>query len=188
MPIEFRCANCHKLLLTSDETAGQIGKCPHCDAVMHIPSRAEGPASSDDAAAVALPVTGPVEVAGPYGAWAVGGPRPHHGPMVLTFGLLSTTCGAATTMTMGCMCCFPLGGVTAAGAIGFGIPAILIGVLDLKAIKAGEMDARGRSLTITGLVFGIVGMALIVLGVLLFVLVFVLRFGFMAANSGGRGF
>jgi len=38
MAIEFRCTQCQKLLRTQDETAGKQAKCPHCGAMVQIPS------------------------------------------------------------------------------------------------------------------------------------------------------
>jgi len=38
MAIEFRCTQCQKLLRTQDDTAGKQAKCPHCGAMVQIPS------------------------------------------------------------------------------------------------------------------------------------------------------
>jgi phage FluMu protein Com len=191
MPIEFRCANCHKLLRTPDDTAGQTGKCPHCDALMRIPARDGSRAEPGADGGVAQLVSGPVEILSPYassegyaggGGYVDSGLRPHHGAISLTFGLLSMAFGMMTTI--GCTCCFPIGGVGAAVSIGFGVPAIVIGMQDLKAIKTGTMDASGRSQAMSGMVLGIVGIVLVVLGLVFYVLVFALQLGFMAATAG----
>ncbi len=42
MAIEFRCANCGKLLRTGDDTAGRQAKCPSCGATTAIPTPAAG--------------------------------------------------------------------------------------------------------------------------------------------------
>jgi len=38
MPIEFHCQSCSRLMRTPDSAAGKKGKCPHCGAMMDIPS------------------------------------------------------------------------------------------------------------------------------------------------------
>lgn len=43
MPIEFRCAQCQKLLQTPDETAGKQAKCPQCGTIQQIPSPTTAP-------------------------------------------------------------------------------------------------------------------------------------------------
>jgi hypothetical protein len=42
MPIEFRCSGCSKLLRTPDESVGKQARCPHCGAVVDVPSTAPG--------------------------------------------------------------------------------------------------------------------------------------------------
>jgi hypothetical protein len=59
--------------------------------------------------------------------------RPHRGGLILAFGILSW------------MTCFL-----------FGVAAWALGVDDLRAIRAGEMDPSGESLTRAGLILGAV--------------------------------
>ncbi len=41
MPITFRCAACAKVLRVPDTMAGRKGKCPKCDAILHVPTESE---------------------------------------------------------------------------------------------------------------------------------------------------
>jgi hypothetical protein len=74
---------------------------------------------------------------------------PHRGPMILTFGILSLA---------GLVICGPL--------MLLGIPACIMGMIDLKAMREGRMDPDGRATTMTGFVMGIISTALLVLSVL----------------------
>lgn len=56
--------------------------------------------------------------------------RSHRGPLILVFGLLG----------LGCML--------------FGILAFALGIADLSAMRAGDMDNSGRSLTLAGTILG----------------------------------
>jgi len=47
MPIEFRCAQCGKLLRTPDGSGGQQAKCPACGAVVVVPETSPTPAPAD---------------------------------------------------------------------------------------------------------------------------------------------
>jgi phage FluMu protein Com len=40
MPIDFKCANCGRMLRTGDDTAGKQAQCPECKTVMQIPGPA----------------------------------------------------------------------------------------------------------------------------------------------------
>ena len=75
---------------------------------------------------------------------------PHRGAMILVFGIL------------GIVLCFI-----------FGIVAWVMGNGDLRQMDAGQMDPEGRGLTSAGKVCGMVGVALTALGLLFYVLVFV---------------
>jgi hypothetical protein len=72
---------------------------------------------------------------------------PHRGGMVLTFGILGL---------VGPWLCTPL--------CLFCIAAWVMGHSDLKEMKAGRMDPEGEGQTRVGWILGIVGTALIVLG------------------------
>ena len=41
MPIDFRCADCQKLLRVGDDAAGRHAKCPGCGTILIVPSPAE---------------------------------------------------------------------------------------------------------------------------------------------------
>ena len=68
--------------------------------------------------------------------------KPHHGTMILIFGIL------------GLILCAPLGIV--AWAMGSG---------DLKAMDAGAMDPSGRGLTNAGRICGMIATILMIIGV-----------------------
>ncbi len=82
--------------------------------------------------------------------------RPHRGGMILTFGIL------------GLVCC-----------VIFAILAWVMGSADLNEMAAGSMDPAGEGLTKAGKIMGIIGCALQVLGILVWVLFFG---GMMAAG------
>jgi len=95
----------------------------------------------------------------------VAGVRPHRGPLILVFGILSI------------VCCFL-----------FGIAAWVMGNNDLQAMQAGQMDRSGESLTKAGKICGIVGIALAILGILLQILFIILGVGVSlipGMNPGG---
>ncbi|MDA1194233.1 MAG: hypothetical protein O2894_03540 [Planctomycetota bacterium] len=83
---------------------------------------------------------------------------PHRGALVLTFGIL------------GLVCC-----------IIFGILAWVWGNEDLRRMKAGEMDREGQGLTEAGRICGIIGVALNIVGIIGYAIVFALALG----SSGG---
>jgi hypothetical protein len=64
------------------------------------------------------------------------GPAKHHGPVVLSFGILGFLFGI------------------------LGLAALIQGMLDLGKMSKGEMDSSGRVLTIIGMVLGGVGFVL----------------------------
>lgn len=77
MPIEFRCQQCNKLLRTPDESAGKKGKCPHCGALMDVPTASTEPQPKDPFAGIGgtsndddlfgKPPEPPAEQPAPYG-------------------------------------------------------------------------------------------------------------------------
>lgn len=75
--------------------------------------------------------------------------KPHRGTMVLVFGIL------------GILCCFI-----------FGILAWVFGNNDLREMSQGLMDPAGRDSTNIGRILGIVGVALTILGVIGYAIVF----------------
>jgi hypothetical protein len=105
-----------------------------------------------------------------YGGHGAAHLRAHRGPMVLTFGVVSSMCGVLAGS--GCLCClfWPVSLMTVLPAVGFGIPGIAIGVVDLRAMREGTMDISGRQMTMTGTVLAMVGVAAVLLGVLVWAL------------------
>ena len=75
------------------------------------------------------------------------GVRPHRGGMISTFGLVCWAIGC-----FGGLLCGPLG---FAGLI-FGIMAWVMGVADLRDMRAGRMDPAGESSTRIGMISGMV--------------------------------
>jgi hypothetical protein len=85
--------------------------------------------------------------------------KPHHGGLILVFGILSL------------VICAPLG-----------IVAWIMGSGDLKQIDAGTMDPSGRSLTSAGRICGIIATCLMALGVVAFIIA--MAFGVLGAVLG----
>ena len=84
-------------------------------------------------------------------AYPAGQPvRPHRGVMILVFGII------------GLLCC-----------IVFGIVAWVMGNGDLREMDAGRMDPSGRGLTQAGKICGIVSVALQIVILVIWLLVFV---------------
>jgi len=63
--------------------------------------------------------------------------------------------------------------------------AWIMGKGDLQRMDAGEMDSDGRGLTQAGMICGIVGVALLAIGILIFVVMMV--FGLAAGAAGAAG-
>lgn len=80
--------------------------------------------------------------------------KPHRGTLVLVLGILSL------------VICQPLG-----------IVAWILGNSDLKDMAAGTMDPEGRQLTQIGKILGIIAVALMALGILIFILAIALGVG-----------
>jgi hypothetical protein len=80
--------------------------------------------------------------------------------VTLILGILSLVCGGFLT----------------------GIPAIIIGQMELKAIKKGEAPKEGEGVTKVGLILGIVGTVLTCLAILGFILLMML--GITLGTSG----
>lgn len=94
--------------------------------------RVEVPLSETEGGAVHVP-TGPPEAA-PHRAMV----REHRGGVVLAFGILAWV-----------SFCFL-----------FGVAAWALGVEDLRAMRAGEMDPRGERLTRAGMILGAISVVL----------------------------
>jgi hypothetical protein len=78
----------------------------------------------------------------------------HRGGTILTFGILSL---------VGLLICGPL-------AI-LGIPAVIMGMTDLRAMREERMDPDGRGMTIAGLVMGTIATALLVVGIIVVIVI-----------------
>ena len=89
--------------------------------------------------------------------------QPHRGPLVLILGILGLVFN---------VCCIP------------GILAWIFGASDLKQMKAGTMDREGEGLTKAGYIMGIIGTCLVIVGILFYVVFFVVFLG--AAAAGGN--
>lgn len=63
-----------------------------------------------------------------------------------------------------------------------GIPAIILGLIELKAIKAGEAPREGDSMTKVGLTLGLIGTILMALVIL--AAVAIIAFGISLGASG----
>ena len=90
--------------------------------------------------------------------------QPHRGTMVLVFGII------------GIVCCLV-----------FAILAWVFGSGDLKKMQAGLMDRTGEGLTKAGMIMGIIGVCLQVVGIVVYVIFFVLV-GFSASSHHSAGF
>jgi hypothetical protein len=84
---------------------------------------------------------------------------PHRGAMVLTLGILSIV--ASVICSVLCSIIGPLFGV------GLGLPAVLLGHMDLRQISGGNMDPDGETQTRVGMILGYVGLGLAVVFFLL---------------------
>lgn len=82
---------------------------------------------------------------------------PHRGGLILALGLISLVGSLA-------FC-----GVTAV----IGPIAMILGMLDLREMRAGNMDPTGEGMTRTGMVCGIIATAFLVLGIAFFGFIFV---------------
>jgi hypothetical protein len=117
---------------------------------------------------------------------------PHRGGLVMTLGLVSLCLIAVDGL---CSCCggalgmFISTGISAVG-LGLGIPAWVMGQKDLKRMRSGEMDERGRGNTQTGYICGMVGTILHGLSVVCggIVLIFVVAMQGVSLMSTSSGF
>ena len=89
---------------------------------------------------------------------------PHHGVMILVFGILSWV-----------VCVI------------FGIVAWIMGNSDLRATQEGRMDPTGEGLTKAGKIVGMISVILSIVGIFIAIVVLLLMGIFAAASSGGSG-
>ena len=113
------------------------------------------------------------------------GMHPHRAGMVLTFGIISIV--SSGLGVVGCCCC--LFAVLPVAGIGFGIPAWMMGKADLEKMSQGLMDPTGHSNTKAGMTTGMIGTILgaaMLLGTLgLFILQVVFNIGSASFQNGG---
>ncbi len=89
---------------------------------------------------------------------------PHHGVLILVFGILSWL-----------VCVI------------FGIVAWVMANSDLRAMQEGRMDPTGEGLTKAGKIVGMISVILSIVGIFIAILVLLLMGIFAAASSGGSG-
>jgi len=89
---------------------------------------------------------------------------PHHGVMILVFGILSWL-----------VCLI------------FGLVAWIMANSDLRAMQEGRMDPSGEGLTKAGKIVGMISVILTVVGILVAGVVMLLIAVFAAASSAGSG-
>ncbi len=91
--------------------------------------------------------------------------QPHRGTMILVLGILGIVV---------CVVC--------------GIIAWVMGSTDLKAMAAGQMDPSGEGLTRAGKICGIISVALMAIGIVIWILmVVVIGIGVAAEAAAGGG-
>lgn len=176
MAVEFKCQGCSQLLRVGDEHAGQKARCPHCEIVVDVPPLAplakpvevvmpldalDGDKSTDGGNPYVAPQVNESNVGPPHSDGTY--KRPHRGAMILTFGILGI---AGVPLGIFCIVFF-LSGI-------FGVCAFVMGKNDLQAIRHGQMDPSGHSLTQVGMVLGIISTCLMSLAIIAFVLLFTL--------------
>lgn len=104
-----------------------------------------------------IPVAQPVTPPPPSGTVKKAGSR---AVTTLILGILSITCTGLFT----------------------GIPAIILGTMELKSIKAGESPKEGESSARLGLILGIVGTLLMVMAI--FAIIAIIALGISFGTSG----
>ena len=137
MPVEFRCHACGKRLRTPAANVARPAACPACGEALVVPA-AESRAAADDAADVLEEAPDALPTSPGHGEL-----QPHRGGMILSFGLLSWTACTA-----------------------FGVASWVLGIQDLRAMRAGRMDPAGEGMTRAGLYLGMANVALsVVVGI-----------------------
>ena len=112
----------------------------------------------------------------------------HRGNTVMALGLtgaIMALVGGAMAM-MFYICCplvlIPL------GSLGLSIPAWVMGQNDLAAMRDGIMDPSGREITLVGMISGIVGTAVVAVGVLVvtaLIVIYLIALGFAISADPG---
>ena len=188
MTIEFKCQGCQKTLRVPDEFAGRKAKCPSCQTVLQVPAEVETveplevkPPAESPAAPVGqrtpassfsygrpggIPNTSPLAANNPYASprqQARPSGKPHRGGLVLGLGIASLLC----SLLVLCSCLFLVPAIATLS------PSLVLGLMDLRAMKEGRMDNQGRGMTLIGTILAAVSAGIIVLIVLLVVLAIV---------------
>ena len=127
--IQFDCPHCRKTLRVKDEFAGKRGKCPHCQNVADVPAQSIPPC---------VPAEAPLDASAPTGAVAASAPAAAVQP----------------TPPVPVPAARP---VTARGASGLGIAALVLGIL---GIVFCWFPPLGLSLAFIGLILAAVGLIL----------------------------
>lgn len=109
--------------------------------------------------------------------------RPHRGNSVLALGL-SGVIVMLIGGVMSWLCCIfafvpPL-------SLALCIPAWVMGHADLAAIKAGEMDPDGKDITMIGMICGIVGVAILGLGLIMFIGLMIFYVAIVGASAAAQ--
>jgi len=171
------------MMRTPDDSGGKRGRCPHCNETTQIPSKStaglnqpfvENPVLQSHAEAHTQPTaqpSPPYSPPNPYIAANSGGKTPHKATISLVLGIISIVTPALAVVTC---CCWPVSAILLVVSIGCGIPAIVLGYLDLKGMKAGLIDDVGRGLAQTGLILGSTGSALSAIGLVTFLVFLVI--------------
>ncbi len=136
---------------------------------------------------------GPSNAANPYSAPAYSGGagygggsyRPHRGGMVLTLGIISLVLAFFGGFFSFCCCPF-IGWGADVIALALAVPGAILGQMDLKAMKNGQMDPSGRGMTQSGMIMAIIGGALVLLVLILSVLFFFLNIGLQGMQMQNR--
>lgn len=167
MAIEFRCDHCSKMMRTPDDSGGKRGRCPHCNETTQIPNRSTAGMNQPiveqtfDEQSFAptgqsqLPAHGQLSAPNSYSPSNYSGQTPYKGIISLVLGIVSIVSPLVGLLTI--CCCWPVATIFLVVSVACGIPAILLGYLDLRGIKQGVVDDAGRGLALTGLILGSVG-------------------------------
>jgi DNA-directed RNA polymerase subunit RPC12/RpoP len=141
--IEFVCSNCKKTLRVPDEHLGKKARCPACQTIVIIQPQDSvdaGDFQSNEGEFKFPPPENPTAqkpnpfTAGSY-TTSRQQPAPHRGGLILTLGIVAFTCNFFLVP---------------------GIAAWVMGSSDLKQMKAGLMARDGETMTMIGMVLGII--------------------------------
>jgi hypothetical protein len=138
------CPECQRRLNVPAELAGRSVKCPTCGAIFTPFAATTAPVAPQPELVVVDDEPPPDDELETRMRRDM---LPHRGAMVLVFGIL----GLAFAFPSIC-CVF-----TAIGSLGFSLTALILGHLDLRAMREHRMDPEGMGLTRGGWICGIIG-------------------------------